>query len=273
MASNIYAIVPISYKWLWAFFWFTHRQKHTKFASFILLDNTVCTATTISNVIVLPHHTTSHCHCTFTTVTMLLLSSWFVCFVVEAVPQAGTLSLLHLHVRWGVFPWSTRVFPPWGVVKMKQRKKSVGRTYDGKRTMFVCVIHTLFHAFGSHFSAWRSGERGENQRGVHTCVGERRAFALGGACSGVQVAFSSLMEWWEREKKDRLGTHLLPPSVRLPAFVCPFRLPLQGWGGAMRKISKEKKKDGVATYLHRVSVVIVVAQEPVVVFALHQNAS
>ena len=41
----------------------------------------------------------------------------------------------------------------------------------------------------------------------------------------------------------------------------------------MRKISKEKKKDGVATYLHRVSVVIVVAQEPVVVFVLHQNAS
>src|SRR6266404_588834 len=35
-----------------SFFWFTHRQKHTKFASFILLDNTVCTATTISNVIV-----------------------------------------------------------------------------------------------------------------------------------------------------------------------------------------------------------------------------
>jgi len=55
--------------------------------------------------------------------------------------------------------------------------------------------------------------------------------------------------------------------------MCPFRLPLQGWGGAMRKISKEKKKDGVATYLHRVSIVIVVAQEPVVVFALHQNAS
>ena len=57
----------------------------------------------------------------------------------------------------------------------------------------------------------------------------------------------------------------MPPSVRLPAFVCPFCLPLQGWGGAMRKISKEKKKDRVATYLHRVSVVIVVAQEPIVV--------
>jgi len=47
--------------------------------------------------------------------------------------------------------------------------------------------------------------------------------------------------------------------------MCPFCLPLQGWGGAMRKISNEKKKDGVVMYLHGVSVVIVVAQEPIVV--------
>ena len=67
------------------------------------------------------------------------------CWGIVAVAFASEVSMVDL------------CFHTLGSGENEAKKKSVGRTYDGKRTMFVCVICAQFHTF----RAWRSGERGK----------------------------------------------------------------------------------------------------------------